>query len=261
MNKNKLTIEIPPEIEYSEILLDNTFKQLCEKRNINIEKLYEVYNNRFDDEKIFLNESIIEYKKRKREFSTYQKRNTNIVAPCRFLYHSHDKEFTKIYIFNNDFRKNIVLAKIIAEVYFQKYVKKFSCKDKCNFNSPNVLSYGFVKNHKFKDDLVFYITMENVEGTTINNINLLDFESRLDCYKKYIYFKNQAFNIDSCLKYNGFFHNDLNSNNIMINNRDDNLFLIDYGEASCNQGLSLHQFDTKYCLNCQEKKIYRKIFF
>ena len=33
------------------------------------------------------------------------------MASCRFLYHSHEKEFTKIYIFNNDFLKYLSKVK------------------------------------------------------------------------------------------------------------------------------------------------------
>ena len=201
------------------------------------------------------------HKKRKREFASYDINNSLVIASCKFLYYDHDDYFTKIYIFDNDFKKNIIISKIICEIYFQKYAKTFCKPNKCNFLVPKVYNYGFVNTNIYKDQIVFYFTMENTNCITLDKIRDVKLNNTIDNFTKYIELKYKAIGINKCLKKNGFYHNDLHSNNIMINGDNNDIFIIDYGESSKNDNNLLGFQDHKYCVNCHHEKKYCKFHF
>lgn len=200
-------------------------------------------------------------KKRKREFASYENETNFFVASCRFMYYEHDNLFTKLYIFEDDFKKNIIISKIICEIYFQKYVTNFSQPDKCNFLVPQIYNYGFVNTSYFKNQLVFYFTMENTNSVTLSKINELKLNNSADYFIKYMKLKYKAISINRCLKRKGFYHNDLHSNNIMINGDNDELFLVDYGESSKIENNVFGFQNHQYCVDCDHEKCYSRFFF
>lgn len=248
-----LYIEIPEDKEQLNISLDDAFSQVAEKRGINTSDLYKMYYA-IEQRNLFFDENDIANKCKRREFATYYDNKNLTTASCRFLYHSTDAEFTKIYIFHNDFKKNIVVAKIIAEIYFQHHANEFSSHDKCGFFVPKIHNYGFVENHDYEDYLIFYFTMENTNSVTINNIQSLNIKSNSDYCSKYIDSKYKAININNCLKCYGFFHNDLHSNNIMVSKKTNDIFIIDYGESSKKENNTTGFLDHQYCIDCDHKK-------
>ena len=242
-----LSIEIPEDKEPVNISLDDALCQVAEKRGITSDNLYKIYYAS-EQKNIFFDENDIVNKSKRREFATYYDNKNLTTASCRFLYHSTDNEFTKIYVFSNDYKKNIVIAKIIAEIYFQQYANEFSSPDKCGFFVPKIYNYGFVENHGYEEYQVFYFTMENINGITINNIHSIDTRHNRT-HLKYIDLKYKAININKCLKCSGFFHNDLHSNNIMISKKSDELFIIDYGESSKKENNTNGFMDFQYCID------------
>jgi len=247
-----LTIEIPEEVNKPVISLHDALCQIAEKRGITADNLYKIYYAA-EQRNIFFNENDIVNKCKRREFATYYNDKILTTASCRFLYHSTDTEFTKIYVFNNDYKENIVIAKIIAEIYFQHYANEFTPADKCGFLVPEIYNYGFVENHGYEEYNVFYFTMENTNGITINNSDHID--KKHGCkHLKFIDLKYKAININKCLKCCGFFHNDLHSNNIMISKKSDDLFIIDYGESSKRENNTNGFVDFQYCIDYKNEK-------
>jgi hypothetical protein len=203
----------------------------------------------------------ITQKKRKREFASYNIGSSMIVAGCKFLYHEDDDYFTKIYIFDDDFKKHIIVAKIMCEIYFQKEAIVLSKPDRCNFLVPKIFSYGYVNTDKYGDQIVFYLKMENTKCIPFNNVADLKLNNTVDYLSKYVRLKYKAIGINACLKCNGFYHNDLHSNNIMINDKNDDMYIIDYGESSKIDNNILGFQDHKYCINCHHEKKYSRYFF
>lgn len=251
-----LYIEIPEDKEQMNISLHDAFYHVADKRGIYTDDLFKIYYA-IEHRNVFFNENDISNKNRRREFATYYRNSHLTTASCRFLYHSTDTEFTKIYIFHDDFKKNVVIAKIIAEIYFQQHANEFSSVDKCSFLVPKIYKYGFVDNHEYEGYNVFYFTMENTNSVTINNIHSLNMDSNNSTSLKYIDSKYKANDINKCLKCHGFYHNDLHSNNIMVNQNHQDIFIIDYGESSKIENNTAGFLDHQYCIDCDhEKKCY-----
>ena len=251
-----LYIEIPEDKEQLNISLHDAFCQVAEKRGINADDLYKIYYAA-EQRNMFFNENDIVNKSKRREFATYYDNKHLTTASCRFLYHSNDTEFTKIYVFHNDLKQNVVVAKIIAEIYFQHHANEFSSVDKCGFLVPKIYNYGFVENHGYEENLIFYFTMENTNSVTINNINSLNIESNSGDLMNYIDSKYKAIDINKCLKCYGFFHNYLHSNNIMVNMKNRDIFIIDYGESSKKENNTTGFLDHQYCIDSEyENKHY-----
>ena len=252
-----LKIDIPEDDIHYEPTLDQTIQYLAERRGIIPQDLYSIYNQMTPSDKTFFNDKEFSPSKTKREYATFQMKNNQYTASCRFTYYTHDNCFTKVYIYDDDTKKNIVLAKILCEIYFQQHAMEFNGPSECNFLVPNIYSYGFIQSHQNKEQLVFYFTMEHVNATTIEKFK----HTVPEDYAKYMISKAKSIEIDDCLKCNGFYHNDLHSNNIMISNTDNKIYIIDYGESSKIENNLIGFNDHIYCIGCSHTKKYTRICF
>ena len=251
-----LKIEIPDIVEDIEITMEEAFTYVSSRKGVPLQNLIELYNNCKNIKQNFLQDVDIFQKKRKHEFASFNKHTIFHIGSCSFLYYYHQNYFTKVYVYDDDFKKNIVLSKIMAEIYFQKFVTCFNSPDKCNFCVPKIYNYGFIQTHEFTDKIVFYFTMENTNAITLDKLNTITIDNINKVPIHYGGLKYKAMCINTCLKKRGFFHNDLHSNNIMINQMNNEMFIIDYGESSTYDNNLLGFQEHKYCIDCDhEKKI------
>ena len=256
-----LKIEIPEDIVYQEIAINETFTYVSLKKGIEIQHIMEIYNQRQDKQDNFLQKLDVFQKQKKHEFASFANNRHFHIASCSFLYYYHQNYFTKVYVYDDDFKKNIVLSKIIAEIYFQQFVTCFNSPDKCNFAVPKIYNYGFIHNHDFTDKLVFYFTMENTNAITLDKLNSVTLNNINKIPVHIGGLKYRAMCINNCLKKRGFFHNDLHSNNIMISKLNSEMFIIDYGESSRYDNNMLGFQEHKYCIDCDHEKKYNKYCF
>ena len=144
-------------------------------------------------------------------------------------------ENTKILKLYNFDCSEIIEAKIVLEIVFQKYAKELN--ESCGFFSPQVIRYGKVNlTRKQMDEMgfdrkcLFYIVMENMQGVSIKELLLNPLFAN---YCKMI--KRKIKDIVACLIRHNLFHNDLNGGNIFVLNPDDlanaEIGIIDFGEA------------------------------
>ena len=256
-----LKIEIPDDIEYKEITIEKAFTYVSSKKGVQLKNIIELYKKCENKNENFLQNIDVFQKRRKHEFASFNENNIFHIASCEFLYYYHQNYFTKVYIYNDDFKKNIVLSKIIAEIYFQKFVTCFNSPDKCDFAVPKIYNYGFISKHEFTDKIVFYFTMENTNAITLDKVNSITLNNINNIPIHVGGLKFRAMCINNCLKHRGFYHNDLHSNNVMINKVNNKMFIIDYGESSIYDNNMLGFQEHKYCIDCKHEKKYNRYSF
>ena len=136
--------------------------------------------------------------------------------------------FTKLFIDNNDDLKSaVVLEKILQEVFYQKEFNKVH--KECGFKMPEIINYGYVLNSDIPNEFIFYIKMSYVDSISVTN-KYEDLVEDVD-YNKCNIVQKRLVKIANCLEKNGLYHNDLHSDNVMIDNLG-NIVIIDFGEAS-----------------------------
>jgi hypothetical protein len=142
--------------------------------------------------------------------------------------------------------KNVIIAKILTEIFFQKKARAISstCNDEARFSVPEILEFGNIINANPSKES-YYIKMEYINPrhiiklTDILNANGL-YAARL-CESVIIKLKAA----EACLNRNGIWHNDLSTpDNIFV--YDDagklGIYIIDFGEASGMLGSSTKIF-------------------
>ena len=116
--------------------------------------------------------------------------------------------------------KNISLSKILSEVYFQ--IKAEHLKEVCRYKTSKIIQYGLLNP---RND-IFYILYDKLSGLTPLT-KLLD---NKDCSK----IMDRVREVNNCLKANELYHNDLTTLDNILVDSNNNLYIIDYGEASEN---------------------------
>lgn len=168
----------------------------------------------------------------KRQF--VRKPGTDLGLPIRLTYYKNDSDddnsgkstFTKRFIYEYSSDSDIVLKKILQEVFYHNEFNKVH--EECGFNMPKIISYGYVLNSDVPTGFIFYIKTSYVEAKPVTDkySNLKKDEAKKECAR----IKERLYEINECLKKKGLYHNDLNNENVMIDDLD-NIVLIDLGEA------------------------------
>jgi len=221
--------------DYTKPYLEETLKGISEEKNIDIYDLNELYAKK---EVNIENLTVLGIDKSRDEITKPGKKNkeaqlpgnTRRIMTYKNNYYRNQDTFVKLYRYAY-FGQNIVLAKILSEIYFQKLAENIS--QECRFYVPIITRYGFIKgNDELRDDIgsqLFYIQMEYVNGIKLYDIR----ESLPDKYNE---IRQKVRKIEDCQTRNDLFHNDLNDDNIIINELD-KIYIIDYGETSTQQAL------------------------
>jgi serine/threonine protein kinase len=148
--------------------------------------------------------------------------------------------FTKLFVYNKapDLEPVTVLTKILSEVY---YHKKFSeLQEICGFSVPELLEYGFITDdeqppliNKTSDEFAFYITTKYVNDTDVVQVSSLpEFLDKADVVPRCEIISEKVKEIDECLQRNGLYHNDLSTDNVMVNLDTNEITIIDFSEAT-----------------------------
>lgn len=155
---------------------------------------------------------------------------------------SNEELFRKIYKYECDVSK-FVTDKIYAEIFFQKKAYELVNIDKMrdtsvvkNVNIPRISKYGKLTVPGDNNNMsvcYFYIDMEHVTYPTLYKI-------KKDAEKEGMQFTqcndvdNVVGNVDDFLQTHGIIHNDLKSDNILVDIDTDpfSIYIIDFGEAT-----------------------------
>lgn len=151
------------------------------------------------------------YVKRNCDYSVFLYKINFLNADFILKVYKYYPEFT--------FSQSLLEWRFENEIIFQKYAN--SLNQKLDFISPKIHSFGKISVIPKENDLrtnYLFIMMDYISGLTLKNI---EFRPHL-CKKIY--------EINENLKKHLLNHNDLHSNNIIINEKDD-LVLLDYGES------------------------------
>jgi serine/threonine protein kinase len=123
-----------------------------------------------------------------------------------------ENQWIKIYKTENASNyKPIIESEFIFEVYYQK--KAHELNESCAFISPAVIDYGAFVN---EGSVYHYIIMDYIPETKLK-------KDECDAIKQNV----EA--VDTCLRKNGIYHNDLAARNVF--NRNGNPIIIDFGLA------------------------------
>ena len=171
----------------------------------------------------------------------YVKKDDGITIGVRLFYFKNKSNkdengtFTKVFAYSNrpELEPDNVLIKILSEVYY--HIEFSKLQTSCNFRVPKLIEYGFIKHNNDEnikivdDDFIFYIKMEDVDAKPVTKLNeLYDDNVLLD---KCIDIETEVNRINACLQNNNLYHNDLHTDNVMID-KNGELIIIDFGESS-----------------------------
>jgi hypothetical protein len=153
---------------------------------------------------------------------------------CSVVFVPFEGKFRKIYKYNCDVAK-FVTDKLYAEIFFQQKAFGLIVPNETssvkNVKVPEIYKYGKLtlpKDKSTKGECYFYIDMENVPYETLYQIKKDPSFSRC----------NEVDDIvdtaDKLFKANSIIHNDLKSDNILVNVGTEPLtvYIIDFGEAT-----------------------------
>ena len=121
-----------------------------------------------------------------------------------------DDKWIKIYTTRVAY-KTIIESEFTIEVYYQK--KAHGLNESCAFISPAVIDYGAFVHDKY---VYHYIIMEYIPETKLNKDECEQIIKNVEA-------------VDTCLRENGIFHNDLAARNVF--SRDSKPIIIDFGQA------------------------------
>ena len=161
----------------------------------------------------------------KRQF-VVKSHNPDIPLDVRLVYFKNEAEntftFTKFFVYNKapDLEPVTVLTKILSEVYYHKKFSDFQAS--CKFKVPKLLEYGFITDtdepviNKTSAEFAFYITTEYVNDA-VQVSSLPDILGKDEVLLKCKDILEKVKEIDECLQSNGLYHNDLSTDNVMVN--------------------------------------------
>jgi serine/threonine protein kinase len=144
--------------------------------------------------------------------------------------------FTKVFAYSNNpkLEPDNVLIKILSEVYY--HIEFIKLQSTCNFRVPKLIEYGFIQHNNDEnikideDEFMFYIKMEDVDATPVTKLNELYDDTNV-VLGKCIDIATEVNRINKCLLQNNLYHNDLHTDNVMID-KNGELIIIDFGESS-----------------------------
>jgi len=144
--------------------------------------------------------------------------------------------FTKVFAYSNNpiLEPDNVLIKILSEVYY--HIEFIKLQSSCNFRVPKLIEYGFIKHNNDEnikideDEFMFYIKMEDVDATPVTKLNEL-YDDNNVVLGKCVDIATEVNRINKCLLQNNLYHNDLHTDNVMID-KNGELIIIDFGESS-----------------------------
>ena len=172
----------------------------------------------------------------------YVKKDDGITIGVRLFYFKNKSNkdengtFTKVFAYSNrpELEPDNVLIKILSEVYY--HIEFSKLQSSCNFRVPKLIEYGFIKHNNDEnikivdDDFIFYIKMEDVDAIPVTKLNELYNDTSV-VLSKCIDIETEVNRINTCLQKNNLYHNDLHSDNVMID-KNGELIIIDFGESS-----------------------------
>jgi len=189
------------------------------------------YNNFTDGQfgQKFTNDKI------KKQFTHLVKGRSTLGVKLMYFKNKNVDTFTKIFIYSKDshLEPTNILIKILSEVYY--HIEFSKLQDSCKFKIPELISYGFIEHNddtfiNIHDNMyMFYITMKDVDAIPVTKLNELYNDSEL--LDKCTVIEQEVDRIDNCLEKHNLYHNDLHSDNVMVD-KNGNITIIDFGEAS-----------------------------
>lgn len=126
---------------------------------------------------------------------------------------------------------NISLSKILSEVYFQLKAQNPILQKNCSYNTSTIKDYGFITAPHYNNYEIFYILYNNLS-------HLKTLQSLLDSPDCHQIIKKVK-KIDDCLTRNEIYHNDLTTPDNILVDSNNNVYIIDYGEATSQQSRAI----------------------
>lgn len=162
--------------------------------------------------------------------------DTGKPVSCSVVFVQFEGKFRKIYKYNCDVAK-FVTDKLYAEIFFQQKAFGLINTDETssvkNVKVPQIYGYGYLtvpKDKSSKDECYFYIDMENVPYETLYQIKKDPSFTRCNEVDDIVD------TVDKLFKANNIIHNDLKSDNILVNVGTGTgplmIYIIDFGEAT-----------------------------
>lgn len=191
------------------------------------------------------------------------------MAECSISYYKDTYEsvplfFYKIFTYKIDPKKNAaaILVKILAEIYYQKKAFELVKQTKHNLKVPELFTYGTITPTILSDiyEKEYYIKMEYIDRTQSISLTTIisayPFFSKNEDFKKIGKIGEQSpenicdsivsrlREINVFLISNGIYHNDLTNPDNTLVNENEEIILLDFGEASGKAGTSGKVFNT-----------------
>lgn len=189
------------------------------------------YNNFTDGQfgQKFTNDKI------KKQFTHLVKGRSTLGVKLMYFKNKNVDTFTKIFIYSKDshLEPTNILIKILSEVYY--HIEFSKLQDSCKFKIPELISYGFIEHNddtfiNIHDNMyMFYITMKDIDAIPVTKLNEIYNDGEV--LDKCMVIEQEVDRIDHCLEKHNLYHNDLHSDNVMVD-KNGNITIIDFGEAS-----------------------------
>ena len=173
--------------------------------------------------------------KTKKQFTHLVKGRSTLGVKLMYFKNKNVDTFTKIFIYSKDsyLEPTNILIKILSEVYYHNEFSKL--QDLCKFKIPELISYGFIEHNNdtsvnIHDNMyMFYITMKDNDAIPVTKLNELYNDG--EALDKCMAIEQEVDRIDRCLEKHNLYHNDLHSDNVMVD-KNGKITIIDFGEAS-----------------------------
>ena len=186
--------------------------------------------------------------KTKPQFVARKNSTKSLGIKLYFFENKAENTFTKTFVYSKYDDPQLVLVKILFEVYYHQ--KFYDLQDTCKFKAPKLIQYGYVENANEDIDLsnlfMFYMKMERIDALQVSKLTGDDAQEKCKEYR------SKLIEINKCLQDNNLYHNDLHADNVMINRDGDIAVIIDFGEATD----TLTKFDNfdKFCSKFEKKR-------
>ena len=189
------------------------------------------YNNFTDGQfgQKFTNDKI------KKQFTHLVKGRSTLGVKLMYFKNKNVDTFTKIFIYSKDshLEPTNILIKILSEVYY--HIEFSKLQDTCKFKIPELISYGFIEHNDDPSINIhenmsrLFITMKDIDAIPVTKLNEIYNDGEL--LDKCMVIEQEVDRIDNCLEKHNLYHNDLHSDNVMVD-KNGNITIIDFGEAS-----------------------------
>lgn len=194
----------------------------------------------------------------KREFAARKNSARPLGISLYYFKNEAENSFTKTFVYSKSDEPDVVLAKILSEVYYHKIF--YGLQKSCNFKAPQLMEYGYITNNEseivtdangqsetidLSNSFMFYIKMEIIHDTQVSE---LQGETSLSKCNE---IRDKLRIINNCLEDKRLYHNDLHEKNVLFN-KEGEIVIIDFGEATN----TLTKFNTlgKFCSGIQKRE-------